>query len=1631
MKTNYALKLFIALLIVCGMQTKTKAQSFTEGFENLAALTDWYVTNNSDNHGAISWFKGVVADFPAQAGTDSSYIACNYQSDSSTTVAGTLSDWLFTPNRIFNNGDVISFYTRTTLNPATYPDNLEVRLSTNGTSLNVGTTSASVGDYTTLLLAINPTLSTTVYPGAWQQYTITISGLVGPTSGRVAFRYYVTSGGPAGANSIYIGIDTYSFTSNTSSSDATVSNVYTLGTIAKPFINPHVVTANITNTGNVAFTNKVVTLNVTGANTFTNTQTIASLAAGASTIVTFAGYTSNNAGTNTVTVSVPADAILTGNSLSVTQTVNTSSYNYAYGTTVTGGVGFNGAMGYVAAKFNTSSATTISSVNVNLNSTGRPYTLNIWDATGVGGTPGTLLYTSAAQTSAVGVLPITVSPAVPVNGGFFVGLSQNDTTNLGLSYQTETPVRAGSFYYNISTVGTWTDLSTGGIPFRLMIEPVFASCAVPTQPGTISGTATVCQGITNTYSIAAVAGATSYTWTLPSGWSGTSTTTSINAVPGATGGQITVTATNSCGTSTAQTFSVAVTSTPATPGTISGNTTVCPTTSNTYTIAAVAGATSYNWTLPSGWSGTSTTTSITAVAGATGGPITVSATNSCGTSSPVTLAVVIGTAPAQPGAITGNVTVCQNTSQTYSITAVAGATSYTWTLPGGWTGTSTTNTITTTAGASNGNIMVTATNACGTSTAQSLAVTVNPVPATPGAIAGNANVCTGVAQTYSVSPVAGATSYTWTLPAGWVGTSTTTSISPSTIGANGQVTVTANNACGSSTASVLNVTVIPVATMPGAITGATTICPNQTQVYSVSPVAGATSYIWTLPSGWPGTSTINSISATTSANGGTVSVAASNSCGTSTAQTLTVSLGTAPSQPGAITGNATICSGSTQTYSISPVAGATSYNWTLPSGWSGASTSTSVTALSGTSGSVTVVAINDCGTSVAQTLTVTVNATPTQPTAISGNASVCQGISNVYTVTPVAGATSYTWTLPGGWSGSSTTNSITATPAGASGTILVSASNSCGTSPTQSLNVTVNSAAPVQPGSISGNATVCSSSTTTYTVPVVANATSYNWTLPGGWSGTSTTNSIIVTVGTTGGTISVTASNGCGTSAASSTNVTVNTSPAMPGVISGNAAVCAGTSQTYSIVAVTGATNYTWTLPAGWVGSSITTSITSSSAGSSGNILVTANNAQCSSPAQTLAVVVNTPPATPVVINGNATVCSSANETYTVAAVTGATSYNWTLPSGWSGTSTTNSISATVGTTGGLISVSATNSCGTSATQTFAVTVNVVPVQPGTITGSVTVCSSSTQTYSIGSVAGATSYTWTLPVGWSITSGTGTNTIICTAGVAGGTISVTANNGTCASTAQTLAVAINSAPNTPGTISGPSPICANSMNTYYIAAVAGATGYVWTTPSGWTGTSTTDSIMTTANATSGNITVAASNVCGTSSASSLAITVNPLPAMPTITQNGNVLQSSVGTTYQWYLNGNVITGATTQFYTMTGNGFYAVTITDANGCARQSAAFNNNGINELSIDDVFTVYPNPASDVITINLITSMEIQTACLTNILGKTVRSINTKSLKSNSTYEVDIKDLSKGIYFLSMQVDGRLMTRKVVVQ
>jgi hypothetical protein len=174
-----------------------------EGFEDITNLPGWVLINHSEPLGPSDWFQGNDGVFPAFDGAPDAYIAANFYSGAG---VATISNWLLTPEIGLQDGNTLTFYTRTVAGSA-FPDRLQVRMSTNGASTNVGTTATDVGDFTNLMLDINPTYTVGGYPEAWTQLTITISGLPAGITGRLAFRYFVEDGGPEGTRSNYIGVD--------------------------------------------------------------------------------------------------------------------------------------------------------------------------------------------------------------------------------------------------------------------------------------------------------------------------------------------------------------------------------------------------------------------------------------------------------------------------------------------------------------------------------------------------------------------------------------------------------------------------------------------------------------------------------------------------------------------------------------------------------------------------------------------------------------------------------------------------------------------------------------------------------------------------------------------------------------------------------------------------------------------------------------------------------------------------------------------------------------------------------------------------------------------------------------------------------------------------------------------------------------------------------------------------------------------------------------------------------------------------------------------------------------------------------------------------------------------------------
>lgn len=160
------------------------------------------------------------------------------------------------------------------------------------------------------------------------------------------------------------------------------------------------------------------------------------------------------------------------------------------------------------------------------------------------------------------------------------------------------------------------------------------------------------------------------------------------------------------------------------------------------------------------------------------------------------------------------------------------------------------------------------------------------------------------------------------------------------------------------------------------------------------------------------------------------------------------------------------------------------------------------------------------------------------------------------------------------------------------------------------------------------------------------------------------------------------------------------------------------------------------------------------------------------------------------------------------------------------------------------------------------------------------------------------------------------------------------------------------------------------------------------------------------------------------------ITIYTNPFAPVITQNGNTLSSSPATSYQWYLNGVLIPGATNQSYEITQSGIYTVVIADANGCTSQSdLEATLVGIDEL-IGGSVSIYPNPTTGNFVIEL-SGMQAGTISIliTNTLGQIIYQSEEEIISDQWKNEISLYPVP-GIYIVEIKTEKESLGAKLVI-
>jgi len=1132
---------------------------------------------------------------------------------------------------------------------------------------------------------------------------------------------------------------------------------------------------------------------------------------------------------------------------------------------------------------------------------------------------------SANGTTTVVVNPIPAAPTAGSNSPICNGGTINLTASIiaGATYSWTGPNGFTSALQNPSIAGA-APIASGTYSVTATVNgctSVFGTTNVvvnlPPAAPTAGSNTPVCTGTPLNLTANLIAGAT-YSWTGPNGFTSALQNPTIASTTLLAAGTYSVTATvPGCVTSPVGTTTVVVNATPVAP-TAGSNTPVCENATLNLTANFIAGAT-YNWTGPNGFTASTQNPSIAVITAAGAGTYSVSVTvNGCTGAAGTTTVTVLPT-PATPSP-SSNSPLCIGATINLSTTAVAGAT-YNWTGPNGFTSTLQNPSISGATLAADGTYSLTVTVGGCTSTAGTVVVTVNSLPATPTA-GSNTPVCTGAPINLTANTIAGAT-YSWTGPNGFTSTLQNPTVSSAVLASAGTYTVVANNGCASSPAT----TVVVVNATPAtpSVSNNGPLCVGATLNLTTPLVAGAT-YAWAGPNGFTSSLQNPSISNVTITEAGTYSVTITvNSC-TSNAGNTNVVVNIIPPPPSTASSNSPVCQGTTLNLTASSVAGAT-YNWTGPNGFTASTqnpTIPSVLLLAAGTYSVTAT-VSGCTSPSAATTTVVVNPTPTAPTALN-NGALCEGNTLNLSASTVGGAT-YNWTGPNGFISSSQNPSISNVTVADAGTYSVTATENGCTGPAGTTVVTIHTIPVIS--TIGSNSPICVGATLNLTTGNITGAT-FSWTGPNGFISSSQNPSITNTTVADAGTYSLTVTvNGC-TSAVSTVNVSINTAPATP-LASANSPVCTTDTLFLNVSTVSGAV-YSWTGPNGFTSALQNPFIANITSLAAGTYTVVANNGCSSSPATTT-VVVNPKPLPPTATN-NSAICEGGNLNLNASTVAGAT-YSWTGPNSYSSSNQNNTITGATATNAGTYSVTVTANGCTSNPATTTVIINSLPIaDAGT---NQTVCANNAFVLLNGSVSGGT----TTGI-WS-SSGTGTFSPVNTdlnasyspsnADTTAGSVILTltsTNNGACAASVSSITITITDSPIANAGLD--QSVCANNAAVTLNGSISVATGGIWyTSGDGTFSPSTTDLNATYTpganDLTGGTITLTlATTGNGTCIADSSQMIVT-ITGSPTANAGTDlfVCKSSPNTT----LNG-IVTGSPTGVWTTLGSGSFSPSATNLN-----------------------------------------------------------------------------------------------------
>ncbi len=948
----------------------------------------------------------------------------------------------------------------------------------------------------------------------------------------------------------------------------------------------------------------------------------------------------------------------------------------------------------------------------------------------------------------------------------------------------------------------------------------------------------------------------------------------------------------------------------------------------------------------------------------------------------------------------GSIDICGNGGVNLSTPSVNGL-SYQWRLNGNNIQGATANSFNATISGVY-TVVISDALAC-TAESNAIGVQVTPQPIVAISAATSTTICTGGSVVFSTPTQPGIT-WQWFRNDIAINGATSASYTATQTGTYTLVGTSGGFCTGTSNGIDVNVISAPTAVLTAA--GNTTICQGSNIILSVASQAGTT--IQWRRNGNPINGATDNIFAATEAGAYTAVVSAGANCST-TSNSITITVVPGPSASISSGSSPVFCQGGNVVLTALPVTGAT-YQWLNNGVPVNGATTTSYTATA--SGSFNILVTTSACAATSNTIDVLVNPIPTAIATAQGTTTFCEGGSVNLNATPVSGAI-YQWLNGGVQINGANSASYSATT---SGTYTVNViSNGC-VATSNAISVSV-APPPVATITANGSTTVCQGSTVTLNANAGAGL-SYQWLLNGTQLGGATNASLTASIA---GNYTVIVSQGGNCSSTSNAaNVNILALPQISVAASGPLAICQGSSVSLTASPSAGNT-FQWQTSGANISGATNASYAANGAGSY-TVVATSTNG-CSATSSPSVVTINALPAAAITPNGPTTFCVGGNVLLQANSGNGF-NYQWqnggnVIPGAVNGVL---NVSAAGSYT---VTVSDLNNC--SATST-AINVNVAGVQAQvSFTGQPAICDGEAVVLNANSEAGLT-YQWSNN-GNTIS---GATSVSYTATAGGNyTVAVTDLNN-CTSTSSVQTITVGESPAVPLiTANGPLSFCEGSDVELSTPAVVGIV-YQWLLDGSAIVGENQSSITANQN---GDFAVAAVNTSGCLSESvPTEVVVFALPTVAFTLSPDTTCVDQLFTLQGGSPAGGVYSGTNVDqgnFISSTvGTFIITYQFTDNNGCSAfrtdDLKVFSCASIEEL-ISQTVQLYPNPANELVTIEIPAEMIVSTIQITDLSGRLVE-VNMINA-GNNRYNVPVSNLASGTYQIVILTDEYQLVKRFV--